>query len=42
MDANAAVLLVFLVLALAFNGREAIRRGLARVPVLLRARRWAR
>ncbi len=42
MDANALVLLVLLVLALSFNGREALRRGVARVPVLVRSRRWSR
>jgi hypothetical protein len=42
MDANAVVLLVLLVLGLTFNGRDAIRRSVARVPVLVRSRRWSR
>jgi hypothetical protein len=42
MDANALVLLVLLVLGLSFNGREVIKRGFARVPVLVRSRRSSR
>ena len=42
MDANALVLLVLLVLAVIFNGRDAIRRSVARAPVLVRSRRWSR
>lgn len=42
MNPNSVVLLVLLVLGLTFNGRDVIRRGLARVPVLLRGRRVSR
>ena len=42
MNPSAVVLLVLLVLGLAFNGREVIRRGVARVPVLVRSRRSSR
>ena len=36
MDGTALVLLVLLVVALVFNSRAAIVRGLGRVPVLTR------
>lgn len=42
MDANSVVLLVLLIVGLTFNGRDVIRRGLARVPVPLRGRKVAR
>jgi hypothetical protein len=42
MDPSALVLLVLLVIGLTFNGREVIRRGLARVPALARNRRLPR
>jgi len=42
MDPSAIVLLVLLVLGLAFNGREVIRRSVARVPALARNRRLSR
>ncbi len=42
MDATAVVFLVLLLLGLSFNGREQIRRGVARLPVLVRARRPSR
>jgi hypothetical protein len=42
MDPAAAMFLVFLVLAVSFNGREVIRRSLSRVPVLFRSRRSSR
>ncbi len=42
MDHSAVALLVLLVLGLSFNGREVIRRGLARVPALARSLRLSR
>ena len=42
MNPSAMALFVLLVLGLAFNGRELIRRGMARVPVLVRSRRSSR
>ena len=42
MNLSAVFLLGLLVLALGFNGREAIRRSIERVPVLLRGRRVSR
>jgi hypothetical protein len=42
MNPSAVVLLVLLVLGLMFNGRELIKRSVARVPVLVRSRRWSR
>ena len=39
MNSSAAFLVVLLVLMLGFNGRKAIRRGLARVPLLVRGQR---
>ncbi len=42
MDPSAVVLLVVLVLGLSFNGRELIRRGISRVPALVRSRRSPR
>ena len=42
MNPSAAFLLGLLVLALGFNGREAIRRSIARVPALVRSRRGSR
>lgn len=42
MNPSAVVLLALLVLGLTFNGRELIRRGISRVPVVVRGRRWSR
>jgi hypothetical protein len=42
MDSSALLLLGLLVFGLTFNGREVIRRGLARVPALARNRRLSR
>ena len=42
MSHSAVALLVLLILGLAFNGREVIRRGLMRVPALSRSRRLPR
>jgi hypothetical protein len=42
MSDSAVGLLVLLIVGLAFNGRDVIRRGLMRVPALSRSRRLSR
>ena len=42
MNPSAVILLALLVLGLMFNGRELIKRGISRVPVVARSRRWSR